>query len=37
MEELREYLEDRLRENHFIQYMGLKLTHLEHIIGGIKQ
>ena len=29
MEELREYLEDRLRENHFIQYMGLKLTHLE--------
>jgi uncharacterized protein (TIGR00369 family) len=29
MEDLREYLEERLRENHFIQYMGLKLTHLE--------
>jgi len=29
MQELRAYLDERLSENHFIQYMGLQLTHLE--------
>lgn len=29
MEELRAYLDERLEENHFIQHIGIKLTHVE--------
>jgi len=29
MEELKAYLDERLEENHFIQHIGLQLTHVE--------
>jgi uncharacterized protein (TIGR00369 family) len=29
MEDLKAYLDERLEENHFIQFVGLKLSHIE--------